>query len=57
MPKNKLMWHGLPKPDDPDWKDVCSQFYHACGGMLGCGDVDAVEDLIIQWQLYFEEEE
>jgi hypothetical protein len=40
---------------DTDWEDVCYSFYHACGGMLGCGDVDAVEDLIIKYQTYFEE--
>ena len=37
---------------DTDWEAVCGQFYHACGG-LGCGDVEAVEDLIIKYQTYF----
>ena len=40
---------------DTDWEAVCYSFYHACGGMLGCGDVDADEDLIIKYQTYFEE--
>ena len=39
---------------DTDWEWVCSHFYHACGGMHGCGDVEWVEDLIIKYQTYFE---
>ena len=41
---------------DTDWESVCSLFYHACGGMHGCGDVDWVDDLVNHYQSYFEEE-
>ena len=40
---------------DTDWEWVCSHFYHACGGMHGCGNVEWIEDLIIKYQTYFEE--
>ena len=50
MTKKNIDW------DDPDWKDVCSQFYHACGGMNGCGDLDWIDSLIKEYQSYFEEE-
>ena len=49
MTKKNIDW------DDPDWKDVCSQFYHACGGMNGCGDLDWIDSLIKEYQSYFEE--
>jgi len=49
MPKQAIDW------DDPDWKDVCGQFYHACGGQHGCGDVDWVDDLIKKYHSYFED--
>ena len=42
---------------DTDWESVCSLFYHACGGMHGCGDVDWVDDLVNHYQSYFEEED
>jgi len=46
MPKNEI-----------DWEDVCGQFYHACGGMNGLGDVDWVDDLVNHWSSHFEEPE
>ena len=42
---------------DIDWKEVCYCFYHACGGMHGCGELDWVDDLIKKYQSYFEEED
>jgi len=42
---------------DTDWESVCSLFYHACGGLHGCGDVDWVDDLVNHYQSYFEEED
>ena len=40
---------------DIDWKSVCYSFYHACGGVNGCGDLDWVDDLCNHYQSYFEE--
>ena len=40
---------------DTDWEYICSLFYHACGGMHGCGDLDWVDDLVNHYQSYFEE--
>ena len=42
---------------DTDWESVCCSFYHACGGMHGCGDLDWVDDLVNHFQSYFEEED
>ena len=42
---------------DTDWEEVCGQFYHACGGMHGLGDLDWVDDLVNRYQSYFEEED
>ena len=43
--------------EDIDWKAVCSSFYHACGGMHGCGDLGWVDDLVKHYQFYFEEQD
>tara|TARA_R100000700_G_C3037048_1_gene62905 strand:+ start:240 stop:398 length:159 start_codon:yes stop_codon:yes gene_type:complete len=40
-----------------DWKSVCDSFYHACGGVNGCGDLDWVDELCNHYQFYFEENE
>ena len=40
---------------DTDWEAVCGQFYHACGGQHGCGDVDWVDSLIKKYHSYFED--
>ena len=40
---------------DTDWESVCRSFYHACGGVNGCGDLDWVDDLCNHYQSYFEE--
>jgi hypothetical protein len=42
---------------DTDWEEVCGWWYHACGGMHGCGDLDWVQGLIEDYQSYFEEED
>ena len=42
---------------DTDWEEVCGQFYHACGGMQGLGDLDWVDDLVNRYQSYFEEDD
>ena len=43
-------------PNDIDWEGVCYSFYHACGGVNGCGDLDWVDDLCNHYQSYFEED-
>ena len=42
---------------DTDWEEVCGWWYHACGGMHGCGDLDWVQGLIEDFASYFEEED
>ena len=43
-------------PDDIDWEGICYCFYHACGGMHGCGDLGWVEQLVEKYQSHFEED-
>ena len=52
------LWKTNKKPiewDAPNWKEVCSSFYHACGGINDLGDPEQVDALCKEYASHFEE--
>ena len=45
----------MDDPSDPYWKEVCSSFYHACGGINDLGDPEQVDALCKDYASHFEE--
>ena len=54
----KILEQRTLSSDDVDWFDVCSAFYHACGGADGgCGDLRSIDALCEYYASYFEEDD
>ena len=53
----KILEQRTLSSDDIDWFAVCNSFYHACGGVNDCGDLDYVDEMCELYASYFEEAE
>ena len=53
----KILEQRTLSSDDIDWFAVCHSFYHACGGVNDCGDLDWIGEMCEYYASYFEEDE
>ena len=53
----KILEQRTLSSEDINWFDVCHSFYHACGGVNDCGDLDWIGEMCEYYASYFEEDD